>query len=332
MEELEQKIRSLELEIGKLKKEGANLSEDSRKAIIHDTLEKVQDGRYKNLGLTMSLIAIILSSIAFFGYESIKSSTSEQLVRSEMKKQVLSDLTLEKKKFIESLSEAKLLLKTLDSEKKHLESQFNYFQSALEEKVESIEKASNLLAKLNLRNRDLKEAIPSELIDVIHDSEIFVFPEAFGLSITSVIKILATETEEFNFYNITQEEIESNIKQLQERYELTIDGNMGPCTSLVIGSLLMAHFEAETRDEVVMSSFHSKDWLVSSFQTCSAHDREQIQRYMDYPDLPLHVQLNNFIKTIGINRSHLLKALTNNNPMAQAYKALDFIGYEQVSQ
>ncbi|QIR05280.1 hypothetical protein [Salinivibrio costicola] len=122
--------------------------------------------------------------------------------------------------------------------------------------------------------------------------------------------------------------LSESIKQIQQRYDLTIDGKLGPCTSLVIGGLLLERFEMETRTELEGSKYKSESWLVDSFQACSQYDKNQIQRYLDFPDLPLHSELNAFIFAAEINRNNLLKSSTNSQPNSNAYKALSKIGYE----
>ncbi|PSV50050.1 hypothetical protein [Photobacterium indicum] len=326
--DFERKLSSLEEELASLKKEGTKISDDTRKALIFDIVEKSKNSRYKALTIGVGIMAVILSLVATIGFQSVQNKTAEYIVGSELKKQVLSELSREKLESEKNLIEARLIVEQLRTEENKLENRIEKLLSKVDAKQKSLERVSNVIAKLGVANRDIATIIEPEMLNAINDSNIFIFFNSFGISNVSVIKLLATETEGFNFHNITKNSIRDNVKQIQERYELSVDGNLGPCTSLVIGSLLLDNYEVETRKELEMSSFNSEKWLTNSYQTCSQRDKSQIQRYVDYPDLPMHIQLNNFITATGIPRKDFLKNLTKNMPEPIAYKALSYIGYE----
>jgi hypothetical protein len=326
--DIERKLLSLEDELTSLKKEGSKISDDTRKALIFDITEKSKNSRYKALTIGVGIMAVILSLVATIGFQAVQNETAEYIAGSELKKQVLSELSREKLESEKNLVEAKLIVEQLRAEENKLKERIVKLLSKVDEKQKSLERVSNVIAKLGVANRDIAEIIEPEMLNAINDSNIFIFFNSFGISNVSVIKLLATETEGFNFHNITQDSIRENVKQIQERYELSVDGNLGPCTSLVIGSLLLDNYEVETRKELELSSFSSQKWLANSYQTCSQRDKSQIQRYVDYPDLPMHIQLNNFITATGIPRKDFLNNLTKNMPEPIAYKALSYIGYE----
>ncbi len=327
--DVDKKISYLEDEIIAIKREGTRVSDDTRKAIIHDVAEKSKEGRYKVLTVGFTAMMVFVSLIAYVGFGAIENSTAEYVGKSEIKKQILNELSEERVASDKVLNEVKVLTHQLQMERKKLIELVSELLVEVENKQRSLERVSNVIAKLGIANKDIESIIEPELLDVLRKSNAFVFLKSFGISEISVIKLLANETENFNFHNITKATLSDNVKQIQERYELTVDGNLGPCTSLVIGALLFEHYEMETRSELKNSSYGSEKWLSNSFQTCSQKDKSQIQRYLDFSDLPLHVQLNTFVTATGMKRESLMTNLIKHMPTPNAYEALNYIGYEQ---
>jgi hypothetical protein len=327
--DMENRIKNFENEVAIIKREGARISDDTRKAIIHDISEKSKNSRYKALTIGVAFITVIVYLITYIGFTSVKSSFGEYIVKSEVKKQIISEISKEREESTQILNDAKLLVSQLKLEKNNLNQQIAELLAKVNIEQQRLVKVSNLIAKLNVANKDIESIIDPALLKVIQQSNLFIFIKSFGISDLSVIKFLASETEGFNFNDITKETISDNVRQIQERYRLTVDGNLGPCSSLVVGSLILENHELETRNELGNSSYSSDKWLTNSFQTCSKKDKTQLQRYLDFSDLPLHSQLNTFITSTGMQRSILISNLTKNMPTPNAYKALDYIGYQQ---
>ncbi|PML77189.1 hypothetical protein [Enterovibrio norvegicus] len=326
--DIERKIEFLRDELQSLKKEGTKISEDTRKALIHDISERSRESRFKSLGLAVTFMTVIVSLIAYIGFESVKESAAESIVNSELKVFVLNELSKERKTSNLALNDAKNVIKELQVKEHALTERINKLIGKIEKKEKSLVRVTNVIAKLGINNKDIASIIDPSLLYTLNNYNIFNFTKSFGLSEISVIKLLASETEDFNFHEITKQSINASIQQIQLRYDLVIDGQLGPCTSLVIGGLLLERFEMETRNELEGSKYKSDSWLADSFQACSQNDKNQIQRYLDFPDLPLHSELNSFILAAEINRSELMKSLTNTLPNSSSYKALSEIGYE----
>ena len=325
---IERKIEYLEDEILHLKREGTKISDDTRKAIILDVKEKVQEGKHKSLTLSIGVTAAILSLLGYIGFESVKNEAAQYVVNSEIKQQLLKELSAQKEETDKTLADAKLLLAQIAQEKVNLKNDLSQLMLTIDDKQKSLERVSNVIAKLGVTNKDISSIVSDDFIQVIRDAGVFTFLSSFGVSELSALKLLATETENFNFHKIDKNTIGNSVKQIQERYGLPVDGNMGPCTSLVIGSLLLSNYEVETRKELESSSYESSSWLVKSFQTCAASDKSHLLRLIEYPELPLHVQLNQFITASKIRRDDLLDSLHTSSPLPSAYRALDSIGYE----
>ncbi|EJB8504588.1 hypothetical protein MW364_002766 [Vibrio parahaemolyticus] len=325
---LERKIERLEEDISLLRKEGTKVSEDTRKALILDIQEKAQEGSYKSQTVFVGLAVAILSLVGYIGFESVKSEAAEYVIKSELKKQVDDDFKVYKDESEKLLSNAQQVLEDIREEKRTLEVQLASLAKAIEEKEASLQRISNVIAKYGVTNKDVSLIVPDAMVNVIESSGMFSFLKSFGVSEYSVLKILATESEEFNFHKIDRESIESSVMQIQERYSLVSDGQLGPCSSLVIGSLLLQNYEIETREELEQSSYETTDWLIKSFQTCSAKDKAILARTLEYPELPMHSQLNRFVTAAHIKRDDLMESLRVSSPLPEAYKALDWIGYE----
>ncbi len=325
---LERKLERLEEDISLLRKEGTKVSEDTRKALILDIKEKAQEGSYKSLSLFVGLAVAILSLVGYIGFESVKSEAAEYVVKSELKKQISDDFTNDKRESEKILASARKVLEDIQEEKRTLEVQLASLARAIEEKESNLQKISNVIAKYGVTNKDVSLIVPEQMIDVIDNSGLFSFLKSFGFTEYSVLKLLATETEDFNFHKIERDSIERSVTQIQERYSLSVDGQLGPCSSLVTGALLLEIYEIETRKELQRSSYDTTDWLIKSFQTCSSQDKDLLARTLEYPELPLHSQLNRFISAAHIPRKELLDSLRVSSPLPEAYKALDWIGYD----
>lgn len=325
---LETKIKFLQDEISSMKSYGICISDDSRKAIIHDVYERSRETRWKAIGLAIGGITLVISLIAYIGFESVEKRTAEYIASSELKQEIIKELAIEREKSGELLTKANLALDSLQSKEAMLTLKINKLLEEISIKEDSLVRVTNLIAKLGISNKDVKSAIDPEDLYLLNVAKIFNFLNSFGLSELSAIKLIASETENFNFHKITAESLQINIQEIQQRYDLTSDGQLGPCTSLVIGALLLENYEMETRKELEESMYKNNAWLANSFQACSSHDKNQIQRYLDFPDLPLHTELNSFISAMQLDRKELLSNLSNSMPNASAYKALDAIDYE----
>ena len=325
---LEKKVEYLEEEISFLRREGTKVSEDTRKALILDVKEKAQEGSYKSLTLSVGLSVAILSLVGYIGFESVKSEAAEYVVTSELKKQVVSNFNNYKDESEKILNSAKEVLDEIKKEKRELQTQLVSLSKEIEEKEKSLIKIANVIAKYGVTNKDVSLIVPASMIGVIENSGIFSFLKSFGITEISVLKLLATESEEFKFHDIDRDSIERSVMQIQDRYSLTTDGRLGPCSSIVVGALLLENYEIETRAELKNSSYEATDWLIKSFQACSAQDKELLSRTLEYPELPLHSRVNHFITAAHLNRVELLESLHVSSPLPAAYKALDIIGYE----
>ncbi|PKF76722.1 hypothetical protein CW749_25960 [Vibrio sp. vnigr-6D03] len=325
---LERKIERLEEDVSLLRKEGTKVSEDTRKALILDIKEKTQDGSYKSLSLFVGLAVAILSLVGYIGFESVKSEAAEYVVKSELKKQISNEFETNKDESEKILASARKVLEDIKEEKRTLEAKLASLVKAIDEKESNLQKISNVIAKYGVMNKDISLIVPEQIINVIDNSGLFSFLKSFGITEYSVLKLLATETEDFNFHKIDRNSIEHSVTQIQERYSLSVDGQLGPCSSLVTGALLLEIYEMETRKELQRSSYGTTDWLIKSFQTCTNEDKDYIARALEYPELPLHGQLNRFISAARIPRKDLLESLRVSSPLPEAYKALDWIGYD----
>lgn len=325
---LETKIKFLQDEISSIKSTGICISDDSRKAIIHDVCERNRETRWKAIGLAIGGLTLVISLIAYIGFESVEKRTAEYVASSKLKQEIVRELAIERAKSEALIKKANLVLDSLQSREAMLTLRVNKLLEEISIKEDSLVRVTNLIAKLGINNKDVKSAINPEDLYFLNLDKTFNFLNSFGLSELSAIKLIASETENFNFHKVTKESLQFNIQEIQQRYELTSDGQLGPCTSLVIGALLLENYEMETRKELEKSMYKNNAWLANSFQTCSQHDKNQIQRYLDFPDLPLHTELNAFISAMQLDRKELLSNLSHSMPNASAYKALNAIDYE----
>ncbi|MFY8282597.1 hypothetical protein AAEU31_03530 [Pseudoalteromonas sp. SSMSWG5] len=326
----EKKIEFLTTEILNIKqsiKDGSKISDDSRKAIIHDITLIQNESRNKRFGVFTAIMAIVISFLSYIGYQSIKQAVSEEVTKSELKEKILLELTKERKELSLDIRSISSSLEEISNYEKSLQLKYEKLQQNLEIREKKVHHLINVLSKSEIDTLDFEQLIDRNFKYVLPSIKTFDFIKALGISEHSVIKVLTVYVYDFEPSNITRESLKNAIITLQNRFSLTNDGELGPCTSLVIGALLISDFPFVANEELSNSKFISQPWLTNSFQACSRKDKEYISRYLEYPDLPLHKQLNNFVDATKIDREILIKSLRNFHVDNQGYKALEYLGY-----
>jgi hypothetical protein len=326
----EKKIEFLTTEILNIKqsiKDGSKISDDSRKAIIHDITLIQNESRNKRFGVFTAIMAIVISFLSYIGYQSIKQAVSEEVTKSELKEKILLELTKERKELSLDIRAISNSLEEISNYEKSLQLKYEKLQKNLEIREKKVHHLINVLSKSEIDTLDFEQLIDRNFKYVLPSIKTFDFIKSLGISEHSVIKVLTVYVYDFEPSNITRESLKNAIITLQNRFSLTNDGELGPCTSLVIGALLISDFPFVVNEEISNSKFKSQPWLTNSFQACSRKDKEYISRYLEYPDLPLHKQLNNFVDAAKIDREILIKSLRNFHVDNQGYKALEYLGY-----
>ncbi|QIR05279.1 hypothetical protein [Salinivibrio costicola] len=196
------KFEFLRDELLTLKNEGTKVSEDTRKALIHDISEKSREGRLKSLGLAVTVMAVIVSLVAYIGFESVKKATAEYIIDSELKSSIVKDLSKERKTSELALNNAQAIIDNLHAKENELTERINQLMDEVEAKEQSLVRVTNVIAKLSISNKDVSSVIEPNLLHVLNNYSLFNFTSSFGLSEVSVIKLLASETEDFNFHEI----------------------------------------------------------------------------------------------------------------------------------
>lgn len=221
-------------------------------------------------------------------------------------------------------------MKVTISELKGLELKINSKYREVEESLDAAEKKNKRLLKLLLK-KEIDYFNVSNLLDpefkVISSSlNDFNFIRAFGIDETYLIILLSVYVDDFSPYKITRHSLQDAIKQVQKQFGLTVDGMLGPCTSLIFSSLMYADYPLQISESLKSSVFKEQSWLVASFQACSREDKVNLNRYLDYPDLPLHKELNNFLQATMIERDIIMNHLNTYKVDANGYRALESLG------
>jgi len=327
----EKKIDFLHQELLNLKqtlREGTKISDDARKAIMHDLTQLDKENRNKRLIAWGTVLTIVIGSLSFIGFKSIQKTVAEEIAQSELHKRILKELKLDKVKVANELKNAQELSKQLIEKEKQLDVKFQKMLAKLQTKEEKAHKLMKMLLNTEKGSLNLDTLIDKAFIEYAQQSPSFNFMRALGLSEKSLIKTVAINVSSFNPSVITMESFSEAVKSLQSRYDLEPDGEMGPCSSLMLGSLFLEEFPNEAENELINSSFKLYPWLVNSFQACNRKDKSNIGRYLDYTDLPLHKQLNNFIQLASINSEQLRQKLRTYKVSKEGYKAIEYIGYQ----
>lgn len=326
----EKKIDFLTVEVMNIKqslRDGSKISDDSRKAIIHDIGQIEKEHRNKRLLAFATVLTVVVSLLSYVGFQSLKQAVSEEVTKSEIKDKILLELTKEKRALSADVESIKSYFERLKNYENSLETKYAKLHKDLDLRERKIHHLINVLSKSEIDKLDFDQLIDSDFKLVLSSIDTFDFIKSVGISEHSVIKVLTVHVYDFEPSNITKESLKNAISSLQNRFSLSNDGQLGPCTTLVIGALLNSDFPFVANKELNDSQFKDQPWLTNSFQACSRNDKVNIGRYMDYPDLPLHKELNNFVEAAKIDRKILMQSMRNFKVDNQGYKALQFLGY-----
>lgn len=328
--EIEQKIEFLTSEVTKLKegfKRGSNISEDTRKAIIHDVSNLEKESRNRRWVLTISILAVFISLISYIGFISIKQTISDSFIKSNLKDDLLIYIREERAILKNDAKSVKGMLKEANKNNVKLMKKYDDLSKVLNQKNEELHNLARIITKATAKNIDFSELIDKNTEAKLESLSSFNFIKSLGVSEFSVMKALSIFVASFEPTNLAFDNLSESIKKIQLRYELTPDGELGPCTALVIGSLYKSAFPVEAETNIKNSIFLDHSWLANAFQACSYNDRTNIERYLAYPDLPLHKELNDFVDALKLDRGILKNSLKSQKVDRAGYKALDYIGY-----
>ncbi|MFC0119999.1 hypothetical protein ACFFK7_18970 [Pseudoalteromonas xiamenensis] len=326
----EKKIDFLTVEVMNIKqslRDGSKISDDSRKAIIHDIAQIEKEHRNKRLLTFATVLTVVVSLLSYIGFQSLKQAVSEEVTKSDIKDKILLELTKEKKELTAELVSIKSHFEKVKSYENAIEAKYAKLQKDLDDRERKIHHLINLLSKSEIDKLDFEQLIDSDFKLVLPSIDTFNFIKSVGISEHSVLRVLTVHVYNFEPSHITKDSLKNAISSLQNRFSLSEDGELGPCTTLVIGALLNADFPFVANKELSTSQFKEQPWLTNSFQACSRKDKVNIGRYMDYPDLPLHKELNNFVVAAKLDREILMKSMRNFKVDNQGYKALEYLGY-----
>ncbi|MGB0948316.1 MAG: hypothetical protein ACPGUG_15970 [Pseudoalteromonas marina] len=327
----EKKLDFLHQELLSLKqtlREGTKISDDARKAIMHDLTQLDKEYKNKRLIAWGTVLTIVIGSLSFFGFKSIQKTVAEEIAQSELHKKILNELKEDKIKVANELKNAQKLSTDLIAKEKELDIKFQKMLATLHTQEAKAHKLMKMLLNTEKGSLNLDTLIDTTFIEQAQKSPSFNFIRALGLSEKSLIKTIAINVNSFNPTVISMESFSEAVKSLQSRFDLEPDGEMGPCSSLMLGSLFLEEFPNEAENELSKSSFKLYPWLVNSFQACNKGDKNNIGRYLDYTDLPLHKQLNNFIQLASIDSEQLRQKLRTYKVSKEGYKAIEYIGYQ----
>ena len=328
--EIEQKIEFLTSEVTKLKeslKNGSNISEDTRKAIIHDVSNLEKESRNRRWLLTISVLAVFISLVSYIGFISIKQTISDSFMKSDLKDDLMVFIREERTLLKNDVKLINNMLKVANENNIRLTKEYDDLSKELNQKKEDLHNLARIITKATAKYIDFSELIDKNTAAKLENSSSFNFIKSLGVSEFSVMKVLSIFVVSFEPTNLTFDNLSESIKKIQLRYELTPDGELGPCTALVIGSLYKAAFPLEADTNMKDSIFLNHSWLANAFQACSFNDRTNIERYLAYPDLPLHKELNDFVGALKLDRNILNNSLKSKKVDRVGYKALDYIGY-----
>lgn len=328
--DINQKINFLTNELSDLKqksKDGSGISEDTRKAIIHDVSNLQDDKSNKRIIMTVTLFAAIVSLASYIGFLSIKQSISETLVDSTLKQELTALVAQERLNLKNEVASIKNDLIMADNANRVLKERYSLLTTEMDKKQEELTNLARIMTRLAAKNIHFEKLIDDTLDLKLIDSIKFNFTKALGISEFSVIKILTLYVDSFNPTDITVDNLSNSIINLQERYGLTQDGELGPCTAITVGALYKLNFPLEADKSMRESIFIKMPWLVKAFQACSQNDGSNVERYLSYPDLPLHKELNNFVDALNIDKGILKQSLKSKVVTISGYKALESIGY-----
>lgn len=97
--DLESRLGNLTEEVCSIRRQlrdGTKISDDTRKAIIHDVFQMEREHRNKRLLTISTVFTVIVSAISFIGYTSLKQSVTEEITKSKVKESVVLELTQHK--------------------------------------------------------------------------------------------------------------------------------------------------------------------------------------------------------------------------------------------
>ena len=184
--------------------------------------------------------------------------------------------------------------------------------------------ATHYVLRLASDNKNFDKLYDDNFKLTLPKLKMFSLIKHFGVSEYDLIRFFTFNYREFDTTKITESSLRGVIKNVQGRYEILEDGDLGPCTSFVLAALVSENFNLK-KDNIVFSDL---PWLVNIFQSCSMGDKATLLRHLDYSDLPLHNSLHNYLETSNISKSKLRFALRSTKVNSIGFKALAYLDYE----
>lgn len=326
---LDDKFEHLSEEILNIKRqlrEGAKISDDTRKAIIHDVFQMEREHRNKRLLAVSAVFTLVVSAISFIGYSSLKQSVTEEITKSKIKESVILELTQQRNEFSDEINKLKVTIDEFRSLESKIVSKYGEIEKGLAVREEKNHRLLKLFLKKEIDQFNVVGLLDPDFKVISSSLEEFNFIRAFGIDEIYVIILLSVYVDDFSPSKITKLSLQTAVKQLQNQFGLTVDGLLGPCTSLIFSSLMYADYPLQISEGLENSVFKERSWLAASFQACSREDKVNLSRYLDYPDLPLHKELNNFLQAANIDRSTITSNLNTYKVDSNGYRALESLG------
>lgn len=241
MSKLKEKLKLQELEIDFLRKKlDSNFKEDENfyNRIKLEILKDTRTETNKRLLTIIPIAGLILSIFGFLGFENIKNGLLDQIDVESIKEKVLiaandemKDIENTKTKVINLENEIKGFL---DSTKVYSEEVYT-----LTKAVEQSKKESELIIKALDPNQ--KDLIYGELRNRLFDRTY--------LSTDMAISVLEKETK-LDSDRVNYLKLISFIQELQKKYYLTPDGNVGAATSVLIMAIAVHEYKETAINDI----------------------------------------------------------------------------------
>ncbi len=172
-----------------------------------------------------AVLFVFCSAASFFGYNLIRDS----LINSSYTSQIKDDILIQLQGEMENL-------KTNIKKSDEMNKKYTVLLDDFNKKSEELKKLHNLVEKLSVNYDVLKDVVPSKVIDDINTDQSYKIMKAFGITPFNFLQVLLSESD-LNLHSLNKGQYDSSIRFIQQKYELSIDGQVGPCTALVLSSL-----------------------------------------------------------------------------------------------
>lgn len=353
IEKLKEKLDIKEAEIKYLKetlKNRTHVSKDTRIAIQHEVLEKVDEKSKSRIKIVFSILTIIILALTFFGYQNFQRLVQSSINIQDLEKKIIknsskelenimtnSDQVTNIKNEITSLSnmlekfKSKEIPKIKSSTSRilNLENETRQMADSIKKSQEQAHKLVASIQRIILETETIKDVLPEEARQRITEISQYKFLGLFGLSPESFSAVLKKETG-FVFSKESMDRLDNSIGVIQERYTLLRDGSIGPATGLLITTIAMDIDPQKVKKELQDSLLSKRPDLIRVLGATNRFDREALFDIFSNKNHTLNKAFNDVLEAAKIDYQGVKQILSNYE--LEPYRLLPKIGYEDLTE